>query len=520
MLQRFTWETRQHANRRSDELRWVAQAGSQCLVLACPIYELLYHGTRGPGKTETMLIDFLKDVGRGLGAAWHGIVFRRTYPELSSIIKRSLVLFPQLVPGAKYNANEREWRFPGGEYLQFRFIERTGDGGDYDKYHGWEIPWICFEELCTWPTAELYLNMQSCCRSSDPRVGPIARIRATANPLGVGHSWVKKHFRLGGSNHTRLIEEGGLKRCAIFGYLEENKILLKSDPLYRQKLIASCKGSPHKIKAWLYGSWDVTAGGMFDDIWDPRFHVLEPIVSPPPGWRLDHGFDWGSSKPFSLGVWGQSDGSDFRDILGNWHASVRGDLYRIGEWYGCDPEESNVGLKLYSNQIAEGIVERELDMGFFDRMLPGPADPSIFTETDGKSIATVMSQIVRVRGSQYKGPTFTRADNSRITGWERVRTMLGNAKPGPEGMREHPGLFVTKNCAKFLELFPVTLRDPDKPDDVDTDTEDHLQDETRYRCKAAQLGPSASSGRVAGPAGDAERSRFAGQRNTGRVTWR
>src|SRR5690606_2796670 len=180
--------------------------------------------------------------------------------------------------------------------------------------------------------------------------------------------------------------------------------------------------------------------------------------------------------------------------------------------------EPNVGLKMHSNQIAEGIIDREIDMGLHDRMLPGPADPSIFTETDGKSIATTMSQIVRVRGAQYKGPTVTRADNSRGAGWERVRTMLGNAKPGPEGMREHPGLFVTKNCAKFLELFPVTLRDPDKPDDVDSDTEDHLQDEVRYRCKAASLG-MVSSGRVAGPAGDAERSRLI-RRNTGRVTWR
>lgn len=501
----------------SNGFRWVAQAGSQALVLACGIYELLYHGTRGPGKTETVLLDFLKDVGKGYGPAWHGIVFRRTYPELSSIIKRSLVLFKKAFPGAVYNANSKEWRFPDGEYLQFRFIERTGDGGDYDKYHGWEIPWICFEELCTWPTSELYLKMQSCCRSSDERVGPIARIRATANPLGIGHAWVKKRFQLGGSNHTRIIDEGGLRRCAIFGFLEENKILLKSDPLYRQKIIASCKGNPLYVKAWLYGSWDVTAGGMFDDLWTPSIHVVQPFIVPP-SWRIDHSFDWGSSKPFSLGIWGQSDGSDYEDINGDWHSTVRGDLYRIGEWYGGDPEEPNVGLKLLSPQIAEGVIEREIAMGIYDRVLPGPADPSIFTETDGKSIAGTMSQIVRVHGKQYKGPTFTRADNSRIAGWARVRDMLFNAKPGPEGMRELPGLFATNNCAKFLELFPVTLRDPDKPDDVDTNSEDHLQDEMRYRCKAAVLG-ALGTGRVAGPTGDQPRPSLLRPRQ-GRVAWR
>src|SRR5690606_11967722 len=117
MLQRFTWETRQSDAKRAADAKWVAQAGSQCLVLACPIYELLFHGTRGPGKTETMLIDFLKDVGQGLGAAWHGIVFRRTYPELNSIIKRSLALITKLFPGSEYKAQAKEWRFPGGEYL-------------------------------------------------------------------------------------------------------------------------------------------------------------------------------------------------------------------------------------------------------------------------------------------------------------------------------------------------------------------------------------------------------------------
>jgi hypothetical protein len=504
-----------------DGFRWVAQAGSQALFLACPIYEVLYHGTRGASKTEALLIDFLKDVGKGYGPSWHGVLFRRTYTELSSVIKRSLVLFKALWPEAEYNATAKEWRWPTGEYLQFRYIQQTGEGGDYDLYHGSEIPWIGWEELCTWPTAELYLKIQGLCRSSDLRVAPIARIRATANPIGIGQHWVKKRFQLGGSNHTRIIDAGGLRRCAIFGFLEENKILLRADPMYAKKLVEACKGNPLYLKAWLYGSWDVTAGGMFDDLWDPTVHVVQPLRVPA-SWRIDRSHDWGSAKPFSHGNWAQSDGSDYQDIHGEWHATVRGDIYRIGEWYGADPEEANVGLNLQSPQLAEGIIERELDAGIHDRCLPGPADPSIFTETDGRSIANSLSKLVRVRGQQYKGPTYNRADNSRIPGWTSVRNMLFNAKPANANdcMRELPGLFVSNTCAKFLELFPVTLRNPDNPEDVDTHSEDHLQDEVRYRAKAADAGGTVSTGRVAGPAGDAERSRFAGQRNTGRVTWR
>jgi hypothetical protein len=500
-----------------DGYRWVAQAGSQAHFLACPIYEVLYHGTRGASKTEALLIDFLKHVGCGFGPAWNGVLFRRTYKQLTAVIKRSLVLFKALFPEAVYNASEHEWRWPTGEFLLFRYIQKTGEGGDYDHYHGSEIPWIGWEELCTWPTSELYLKMQSCCRSSDLAVAPFCRIRATANPIGIGQSWVKRRFQLGGSNHTRIIHEGGLVRCALFGFLDENKILLRADPMYKAKLIAACKGNPLYIKAWLYGSWDVTAGGMFDDIWDPRFHVVQPFKVPA-AWRIDRSHDWGSAHPFSHGNWAQSDGNDYQDIHGDWHATVRGDLFRIGEWYGADPEEENVGLNLKSPELAAGIVERELDMGIYDRVLPGPADPSIFTETDGRSIATSLSQMVRVRGEQHKGPTYTRADNSRIPGWTAVRDMLGNSKPaGEDCMREHPGLFFSTTCAKSLELFPVTLRNPDNPEDVDTNSEDHLQDEVRYRCKGSHV--AVGTGRVAGPAGDQPRRNNLSPRQ-GRVIWR
>jgi hypothetical protein len=494
---------------------WMPHPGSQTLALSCPHHEVFYHGERGPGKTDWIVMDFAKDVGQGFGSAWHGIVFRESYKDLKDVIERTHEYYPRIFPSAKYNASEHEWRFPDGEYLLMRYLTKPKD---YNNYHGWQVPWMGFEELPSWATSELYLKMHSCSRSKHPGVAQRVRIRATGNPLGPGHNWVKKRFALGGSNHTRIITENGLTRCAIFGSLAENRTLLRSDPLYQQRVLNACKGNRLYIQAWVYGSWDVIAGGMFDDIWDPAIHVVEPFAVPR-DWRVDRSFDWGSTKPFSVGWWAQSDGSDYVDKVGSVHATVRGDLFRIGEWYGCEPEESNVGLKLLSPQIAAGIVEREFALAIHDRCLPGPGDPSIFTETDGKSIAGTMSGIVRVDGQQYPGPTFFAADNSRVTGWDRVRTMLGNAKPGAEGMREHAGLFCVKTCLKLQELFPVTQRDKVYTDDVDSDTEDHLQDEVRYRCKAASLG-AVTSGRVAGPAGDQFRRHLPGQPGRGRVAWR
>ncbi len=51
---------------------WMPLPGSQYLFLECPIYEALYEGTRGPGKTLTLLMDFCKEVGKGYGKLWRG----------------------------------------------------------------------------------------------------------------------------------------------------------------------------------------------------------------------------------------------------------------------------------------------------------------------------------------------------------------------------------------------------------------------------------------------------------------
>jgi hypothetical protein len=83
------------------------------------------------------------------------------------------------------------WRFPDGEELMFRHF-RTPD--DYYSYHGHAYPWIAWEELTTWADDKCYKVMMSCSRSTKP--GMPRKYRATTNPYGVGHNWVKARFRL------------------------------------------------------------------------------------------------------------------------------------------------------------------------------------------------------------------------------------------------------------------------------------------------------------------------------------
>lgn len=500
---------------REVDVAWAPQPGSQELFLTSPVMETLYEGTRGPGKTDALLMDFAQHCGpdkrteyqkkagvpqtSGFGAEWRGILFRQTYPQLSDVIVKTRKWFSLMFPDARFNESRTEWEWPTGEKLLLRHGLREAD---YWSYHGHSYPWLAFEELTTWPDPAFYRKMMSCCRST--MVGVPKKIRATTNPYGPGHNWVKLRFRLP-IPQSRLVGDmietrGEPDRIAIHGHLDENKILLHADPDYKDRIRAAAKNK-YELKAWLDGSWDIVAGGMFDDLWDPKVHVLKPFDIPK-SWRVDRSFDWGSSKPFSVGWWAESDGSDVQLANGKWASTVRGDLFRIQEWYGCSVDnagviEPNVGLKMLARDVAKGIVERERRWGW--DVQPGPADSSIWTEEHGTSIAKEMQKQVRLDdGTVAPGVWWTRADKrpgSRKLGWEAIRQMMADATV--RGPRESAGLYVFDVCQGWLRTVPVLPRALDKdPDDVDTDAEDHTADETRYRVRGGVKGGKV--GRVVG----------------------
>lgn len=456
---------------------WIAQPGSQVLFLSCPVFECLYEGTRGPGKTDALLADFVQHVGRGYGPAWRGILFRETYPQLSDVVAKSRAWFPHWVPGAKFREDDYTWTFPDGAQLLLRHIRAPKD---YDNYHGHAYPWVGFEELTNWASPDLYLKMMSCCRS--PVAGIPRKFRATTNPYGRGHNWVKARFRLPAMRGRVIRTPGEPDRIALHGNLRENRILLDADPDYIQRIRAAAS-NPAQAEAWLDGSWDVTSGGMFDDLWDARRHVVPPFRVPR-SWHVDRSLDWGESKPFSVGFWAESDGTDLVFPDGRSMSTVRGDLFRVGEWYGCKKDEPNVGLRMLAGDVAEGIKAREVGMGLAGRVRPGAADSAIYTSTNGVSVADDMAK----RGVRWT--EVGKGSGSRTQGWNQVRARLagainldtetGETRPG---VREHPGLFVVgPRCPDFLRTVPSVPRDDVNPDDVDTDVEDHCADEVRYRC--------------------------------------
>ena len=175
---------------------WKPLPGSQSLALSCPCNEILFEGTRGPGKTAAQLARFRRNVGVGYGSFWRGVIFDTEYKNLADIITQSKRMFRLFNDGARYlsSASELRWVWPTGEELLFRFGK---EADDYWDFHGQEFPFIGFNELTKQQSPEFYEMMFSCRRSSfRPENYPLDNGKllrpipletfSTTNPFGIG----------------------------------------------------------------------------------------------------------------------------------------------------------------------------------------------------------------------------------------------------------------------------------------------------------------------------------------------
>lgn len=492
----------QGGDRNSPNIVWAPLAGSQELAMSCPAGEIFYEGTRGPGKTDTQLMKYRRYVGMGYGRFWRGVIFDREYKNLEDMISKSLRWFPQMGDGCRFLSSgaDLKWVWPTGEELLFRQIKRFSD---YWKYHGQEFPYIGWNELCKFATPDLYDMLKSCNRSSfRPEDYPLyfegsndpaflaeipLIIFATANPYGPGHGWVKRRFvdpvepghivrttsRVF-NPRTQQHENVTKMRVRIFGSYKENRYL---SPEYVADLESI--NDENKRKAWLWGDWDIIAGGALSDLWGQ--HVILPRFPVPKGWRIDRSFDWGSSHPFSVGWWAEANGEEVR-FKDKTIALPRGSLVRIHEWYGSKEIGTNTGLRLSAHNVATQIklIESQLlrDRWIQTQPQPGPADNSIgnVNEASEKSIKGKMAEKGVVWKDSDKSP------GSRKNGLQLIRELLEASDP--KSGRERPGLYFMDHCRAAIGTLPILPRDEKDPDDVDTDAEDHVYDEMRYRVLA------------------------------------
>jgi len=428
-------------NKTAYNVIWKPQY-KQMLALRSSAFELLFGGAAGGGKSDFLLMDFYSGVNRYF-MHWRGIIFRRTYAELEELLRRADELYRPL--GGKYTKHDKTYTFPGGATIKFRYLEHVSD---VQNYQGHQYTWIAFDELGNYPTDFAWRYMVIRCRSS---AGVPCYMRATANPGGVGHSWIKARFIDGFEPYKthKTVESNGLlsvpiTRAFIPSLLDDNTALMKNDPGYaeRLKLLPS-----HLYRAMRLGDWDVFAGQAFDEF-RRSLHVVKPFPLEPGVWKKFYALDWGFTKPFSLGKWA---------------VNGEGRMVRYGEWYGCDKDEMDTGVKMDCAEAAakaremavpEGVTECVYDTAMKSKTGTGPSAAEIWEKAGFKMIE---------------------ADKDRINGLsichQYLRTKCEDGRPM---------LLVFDNCVDFIRTIPVLTPDPSKPEDIDTKIEDHIYDEWRY----------------------------------------
>jgi hypothetical protein len=451
---------------------WRPQAGPQKALVDCPLPEVFFGGARGGGKTDGVLGKWAIKEKR-YGSAFNAIMFRRTTVSSEDAIERSKQIFGPL--GGKFNESKLIWKMPNGGKVSFAYLDRVQDA---EQYQGRNVTDAWVEEAGQYPDPAPVDRLFGVLRSAK---GVPVQLILTANPGGAGQQWLRQRYGLvpfpaRPRMMTRTLEDGSEHRFAVIpSRITDNKIMLHGDPGYLTRL--QMVGGKALVKAWVDGDWSAIEGAFFDE-WSEKRHVIQPFELPSDWVRFRSG-DWGSAKPFSIGWWAIA-GDDTQHPLQPEIIIPRGAIVRYREWYGCVKGKPNTGLKLDADAVAKGIAEREAK----DTIKYGVLDPAAFSSDGGPSIASRMAP-----HKVYWNP----ADNKRVAqrgamgGWDMMRQRLKGDDDG------RPMLFCFSTCVDSIRTIPVLQHDVARPEDLDSDMEDHAADEWRYACMSRPWVPAKSA---------------------------
>lgn len=386
------------------------------------------------------------------------MIIRKTYPELQeNHIIPMCEMLNCYAPNRKdriasYNDSKKHITFKNKSRILFRYCDNEKDA---ERFQGTEVD-VLFVDEATHQSEAKMKKLNACVRGVNdfPK-----RIYYTCNPGGEGHSWVRRLF----IDKAYQDNENPDDYMFIQSLVTDNKILMETNPDYIRQLQAL----PDKLrKAWLEGDWGVFDGQFFEDFVDrPEYyqertwtHVIDPFEIPD-GWKIYRSFDWGYNKPFSCGWWA---------------VDYEGIAYRILELYGCT-KTPNEGLKWTPPKVFSEIARIEREHRWLrGKHIIGIADPAIWNAETGKSIAEVAAD---------HGVFFTKGDHERIAGWMQVHYRLAFDDNG------FPMMYVFSNCKAFIRTIPLLQYDEHKPEDLDSDGEDHCADEVRYFCMSRPIKP-------------------------------
>ena len=426
--------------------------GPQTMFLSAPEEEVLYGGAAGGGKSYAMLADPMRYFHNG---NFVGLLIRRTNDELKELIRKSRELYPKAYPGAVWREKDSMWRFPSGAELWITYLDRDED---VMRYQGQSFCWIGFDELTQYSTPYAWTYLKSRLRTTDPELKKYLSMRATTNPGGPGHQWVKKMFvdpEVPGTPFWATdIETGEIlcyppshelagqplfKRRFIPANLKDNPYL-SDDGLYERSLHGLPEAQRRKL---LDGDWSVTEGAAFPEF-NPKHHVI-PKDEIPSNWRRFRSADFGYGS--------------FSAVL----------------WFAINPmtEQLVVYRELYvSKKTGKELAHLVLEAERGESISYGILDSSVWHQRGhfGPSIAEEMI----AEGCSWRPSD--RGQGSRISGKNRLHELLKE-----DEWTQLPGILFQENCRQIIADLPMIPADPNGGDDIDIRyRSDHTYDALRY----------------------------------------
>lgn len=352
--------------------------------LSDDINEAFFGGQAGAGKSWSLLhIPVIR--GWFKNRNFHGILFRRTFPQLERyhILEVKKVWEPAGL--GKYDGQNHAFHFAdGGGTLRFAYCERREHIWAHDTA---EYGYVAWDELTHFEEYP-YQYMFSRCRSAKDKTLP-AIIRSGSNPLNIGHAWVKGRFikpAPAGRTLINVVFPNGriVKRIFIPASLEDNPTILTNDPNYQTMLMMLPEA---ERKAKMEGDWDAVAGQVFTEFRESHFegepenaiHVVEPFKVPT-WWPKILVVDWGfraytwaaifaispEEEVFTIWEYAQK-----RKPIKEWASEIYSQTKDFGNIVArvVDPSaKKNIGYEMTIKQQIEEVFGEEFEEAEQDRL--------------------------------------------------------------------------------------------------------------------------------------------------------
>lgn len=397
-------------------------------------------GARGPGKTHCIFAQGTLDDSQRV-ANLKGLFLRKT----GKAAKESMddLVIKVLAGKVSYEYANSSIKFPNGSKV---ILGGFKDDKDIDNYIGQEYDWIAIEEG-NQLSAEKKQMLRGSLRTSKEGWRP--RWYETFNPGGIGHGDVK----------TRYVEpyKASIEKSTRF--IPAN---FRDNPNLNVEYVEYLEGLPGQLgKAWREGDFDIMAGQYFTE-WNEKIHVCEPFDIPR-DWKKICALDYGLDKPASLG----------------WYAiSPEGQAFKYRELYRSGLTYSKLAEEWNSLTPTEEII---------DYMV---CDPSIWNRDgrndeglDGAEIFETRVREINKGRDNHRSVRLVRGNNDRLAGWAVFHEALRpyhTQDPYDGSDKVTSKLQVFSTCTEMIRTMPIQIHDERNPEDLDTDVEDHAQDETRY----------------------------------------